>query len=356
VGSGTSGRLGYLDWGRGLCVVLMIATHGLYGWVRPEDHGRPFFGFMRLLGGFPGAVFLFLSGLVLALAAESGHRRGAAPRAILRAGVARGLEILGYAFLFRLWMYASGRFGAPGDLLRVDILNCIGAALLVVGVGVLPWPRLRTRLLAAFLIAIAIAAVTPLTWGSSLGRALPPGLAGYVDGTLPGSFFPPLPWAGFAVLGAAAGMLLAVARARGRVWILFAAMAVAGAVAIPLALWADRALPAIYARYDFWHTSPAYFAVKTGVVLLTVAAAWVLDKLPGQGWMRQLGRTSLLVYWIHLEVIYGDHVVPRARGALSLEQAVAAVAVLGAAMLALSYARTAGWRVGGASRGALVKA
>ena len=71
MGSGTSGRVGYLDWGRGLCVVLMIATHGLYGWVRPEDQGRPYFGLMRLIGGFPGAVFLFLSGLVLAMGAES---------------------------------------------------------------------------------------------------------------------------------------------------------------------------------------------------------------------------------------------------------------------------------------------
>src|SRR5688572_31246813 len=81
VGSATSGRLGYLDWGRGLCVVLMIVTHGFYGWVRPADHGHPVFGWVRLIGGFPGAVFLFISGLVLALAAESMHRRGETPAA-----------------------------------------------------------------------------------------------------------------------------------------------------------------------------------------------------------------------------------------------------------------------------------
>src|SRR5688572_1774713 len=160
VGSGTSGRLGYIDWGRGLCVVLMIATHGLYGWVRPEDHGRPFFGLMRLIGGFPGAVFLFISGLVLALAAEGMHRRGEPPRAVLRAGLARGLEILGYAFLFRLWMFASGRFGSPWDLLRVDILNCIGASLLVAGVIALPWPRRAMRVGSALAIAALVSGLS----------------------------------------------------------------------------------------------------------------------------------------------------------------------------------------------------
>ena len=196
VGSATSGRLGYLDWGRGLCVVLMIATHGLYGWVRPEDQGHPFFRWMRLIGGFPGAVFLFISGLVLALAAEGMHRRGEPPRAVLRAGLARGLEILGYAFVFRLWMFASGRFRAPWDLLRVDILNCIGAALLLVGGLALPWPRRGARIAAALAIAVGDRRAGASHLGLGAGARLPAGLAGYVDGRQPGSFFPPVPVGG----------------------------------------------------------------------------------------------------------------------------------------------------------------
>src|SRR5688500_70277 len=113
MGSGNPARLSYLDYARGLCVLLMIATHAFYAWVRPEDRATPAFGWMRLIGGFPGAVFLFVSGLVLALGAESQRRKGASTAAVVRHGAARGLEILGYAFLFRLWMYASGRFSTP---------------------------------------------------------------------------------------------------------------------------------------------------------------------------------------------------------------------------------------------------
>jgi uncharacterized membrane protein len=333
----------------------MIATHALYGWVRPEDQARPFFRWMWLIGGFPGAVFLFISGMVLALAAEGMHRRGETPRAVFRAGIMRGLEILGYAFAFRFWMYASGRFGAPWDLLRVDILNCIGASLLVIGMVALPWPRRGTRIAAALAIAAAVSGLAPLTWDSALAGQLPTGLAGYIDGRRPGSIFPPFPWAGFAALGAAAGVILAAWRTRGGEWWLFAAMGILGVALIPLGLWADKNLPAVYPRYDFWHTSPAYFAVKTGIVLLTMAVAFVLDRLPGQGWIRQLGRTSLLIYWVHLEIVYGDHVVPRFRGTLPLDEAVAAIAALMLAMLALSYARTAGWPMTRA-RAALAKA
>ncbi len=333
-------RLGYLDWARGLSVLLMIATHGLYGWVRPEDQGRPFFQWMWLIGGYPAGIFLFVSGIVLALGAESMHRRFEPPRAVLRAGAARGLEILGFAFLFRLWMFASGRFGSPWDLIRVDVLNCIGASLLVVGILAVAWPRRGARITAALTLAAAFVALAPLTWDSDLARRLPAALALYIDGRRTGSFFPPFPWAGFAALGAAFGMVLAAARQNGREARLFAAMAVIGALALPVSLWADRLSPAVYPRYDYWHTSPAYFALKAGVVLLVLGAAFIADRLPGQGPIRQLGRTSLLVYWVHLEVIYGDHVMPAARGALSLEDALVAVALLTLAMLALSYART----------------
>jgi hypothetical protein len=62
-----------------------------------------------------------------------------------------------------------------------------------------------------------------------------------------------------------------------------------------------------------------------------------------------LGRTSLLVYWAHLEIIYGRWIAPSMRESLSIEEAGWAVLALCLAMLALSVARSAatGWRLGG---------
>jgi hypothetical protein len=129
----------------------------------------------------------------------------------------------------------------------------------------------------------------------------------------------------------------------------FGALAAAGAAAIPLALWVDGHAPAVYPVYDFWHTSPTYVAIKCGVVLVLFALAFVLDRLPGPSALRQLGRTSLLVYWAHLEIVYGKWIAPGLRGTLSVEEAAWGVAVLALAMLALSIARThaRGWTLRG---------
>ena len=57
---------------------------------------------------------------------QAASRKGIAPEAVRREALRRGAEVLGYAVLFRLWMFTSSGFAKPADLLRVDVLNCIG--------------------------------------------------------------------------------------------------------------------------------------------------------------------------------------------------------------------------------------
>ncbi len=66
----------------------------------------------------------------------------------------------------------------------------------------------------------------------------------------------------------------------------------------------------------------------------------------GWSWVRQLGTTSLLVYWVHIELIYGRWLASW-KGALNVGQTVAAAAVLIVLMVALSYARTNQDRING---------
>ena len=340
-----AGRLRYLDWARGLAVLVMIQTHAFYSWVRPEDRATPLFGLTRLIGGYPAALFLFLAGLAAALVAEREREKGTATAEVFRRAFRRGVTVVGYAFLFRAAMLASGSFGRPADFLRVDVLNCIAVSLLLVAVVITP-AAAPARIAASLLLAAAVALVTPLAWDGSWWHGGPPALTGYLTGRVPDSIFPVFPWAAFAALGAACGVILARARARGREGITIAAFATAGAAAIPAALFFDRHLPAVYPTYDFWYTSPAYQALKAGVVLIVFGVAYLLDKLPGQAWVRQLGVTSLFIYWLHLEVVYGQWVAPGARGALAIEDAVWGMAALVLAMVAASYARTSvdAWR------------
>src|SRR5579884_3372689 len=63
----------------------------------------------------------------------------------------------------------------------------------------------------------------------------------------------------------------------------------------------------IYAKSEFWLNSPAMILIKLGVVLIMLAIAFLWVKLAPEKWslFRQLGTTSLLVYWVHIEIVYG---------------------------------------------------
>ncbi|MCL4820198.1 MAG: DUF1624 domain-containing protein [Vicinamibacteria bacterium] len=334
----SSQRLPEIDWLRGLAVVLMFQTHAYDSWLAPFARKGGFYATSRLIGGYPAPLFLFVAGIGLGLLAAARHRAGKAPCSVARELVSRALEVFGYAVLFRLAMYAAGGFRMPGDLLRVDVLNAIALSMALCAPGLCA-AKPRSRAAASLALALGVALLTPLAWDSWRPAGRPDALVGYWSGRVPGAFFPLFPWAGFTALGAAVGTALAARPGgEGRV---AAAATVAGALLIPLALALDR-LPQVYPVYDFWWTSPNYFFVKCGIVLLALGLAFGWARAPWAAWpspLRQMGRTSLLLYWAHIEIVYGGLVVPAWRKALDVPQASLALLGLCAGMLALSIAR-----------------
>jgi fucose 4-O-acetylase-like acetyltransferase len=70
------------------------------------------------------------------------------------------------------------------------------------------------------------------------------------------------------------------------------------------------ALPVrLYPVYDFWHTSPNFFLMRTGVVMMIVLAAYAWCRWGAGQWkfspLITMGQASLLVYWVHIEFVYG---------------------------------------------------
>jgi fucose 4-O-acetylase-like acetyltransferase len=97
-----------------------------------------------------------------------------------------------------------------------------------------------------------------------------------------------------------------------------------------------------YHPYDYWNTSPNLVANKTAVVLLLFAACYGWTNLSDQSrfsWVRQLGHTSLLIYWVHIEIVYG-RLFQGFQRRLTVGQTVLGVLCLWGAMLLLSVAKT----------------
>ena len=97
-----TGRREYLDWLRGIAVLIMIEAHTLDSWTRVEDRNLPGFGWALLVGGFGAPIFLFLAGVALALAAGSRLRKGRTDAEAAALARRRAWQIFGLAFLFRL--------------------------------------------------------------------------------------------------------------------------------------------------------------------------------------------------------------------------------------------------------------
>jgi uncharacterized membrane protein len=407
-------RLAYIDWMRGLACVLMFQTHCYDSWLSPAKRQTTFFMYSQLGGTFPAPLFLFLAGISFALVTQELRQKGLPPAQIARTTILRGAEIFAFGLLFRLQEYVVAWGWAPKtDLLRVDILNTIGASMMLM--GVLCWmvggallgrlfvsrkkgvfvsgkkdegaPLLPRSLrqgwepetpvasgyrvgmvAAAATTALLISLFTPFLWTTWRPRWLPWPLESYIDGVhnlgvpQPG-IFPIFPWAGFAFAGLAVGFILHSEWARSQGARIFFYLGAGGAVLIEFARWLDAQPRQLYPVYDYWLTSPSFFLIRVGMLLVILTAAyawcrWVVGKWVIRRWvigrrligkwglgewgfspLIQLGQASLLVYWVHIEFVYGRvSILPKR--AMGIGGASVGLLIISVAMLALAYVRT----------------
>jgi len=231
--------------------------------------------------------------------------------------------------------------GGPATaLLRIDILNIMGPA--ISGAAGLWWASRTTRgrMLAFGCGAVAAALLTPPIRAAAWLSALPDPIEGYLR-PIPGlTNFVLFPWAGFALAGALVGVAIETTRTPQSEARLNLGLGVAGAGLVAVA-YAGSHLPSIYANSSFWTSSPSYFAMRCGILTLAVAIAYAWERrseTPGWSPLQQLGRTSLFIYWIHVEMVYGRLSEPLHRS-LSFGQAWAALAGFAVLMLGVALAK-----------------
>jgi uncharacterized membrane protein len=348
-------RLTYIDWMRGLACLLMFQTHCYDSWLRPELHETQVYKLSQLGGTLPAPLFIFLAGISVALVTEKLREKGFAAGAIARQTILRGLEIFGLGILFRLQEYALGYKWVPWtDMLRVDILNILGISMMLM--GFLCWftaaptiPAARQRgIFSSLLVAAVIALVTPPLWTNWRLRFLPWPLETYISGVHTYNepqhwLFPIFPWCAFAFVGLAAGFLIFSDFARRRESLFFGLLGLSGVAAIFLSMLFDALPVRLYSVHDYWHSSPNFFLARCGVllILLSLIHAWCKWAFTKKRFspVVQLGQTSLLIYWVHMEFVYGRFSILPKHGC-SILKATLGLGIIFVAMLGLSIWRT----------------
>ncbi|MBI2834520.1 MAG: DUF1624 domain-containing protein [Acidobacteria bacterium] len=298
-------RRGYIDWLRGLAVLIMIEAHTVDAWTLLLDRTTPIFRWAMVVGGFGAPLFLFLAGVAVALSAAAKERKTADASRAAAAVRRRGWEIFGLAFLFRLQALIINQ-GSPGGLLKVDILNVMGPSIVIAAWLWQVGRTTRGRVIAGLLATIAFAMMTPIVRATPLLTPLPDPIEWYLRPYPGRTNFTMFPWAAFVFSGLIAGSLLegtSEARER-RVHVWLAAVA----ALTTAASYGSSFLPSIYTASSFWTSSPTFLFMRVGLLTLVLPLAYLWERRPtGRRWspMQQFGRTSLFIYWIHVEMVYG---------------------------------------------------
>jgi fucose 4-O-acetylase-like acetyltransferase len=98
----------------------------------------------------------------------------------------------------------------------------------------------------------------------------------------------------------------------------------------------------IYTKSSFWTDSPALILIRVGISLLLMSGSYLWTEYgagAGWSWVQTLGRNSLMVYWVHVMLVYGDIIKPLKRALWIPQSALATLAVV-LLMIALSLAWT----------------
>ncbi len=279
----------------------MLQGHVFHSFTRIDQRGHGLFIYSQFLGGQAAAVFLFLTGITYGLGIE--RRADLAPLKRVFAALKRARYLFILAMLFRLQLFITG-WGQThaSDLLQVDVLNLMGVTAALLSVVALA-PDGPSRFRWAVLAGALIAGLSPVIADADTS-AVPAFLRDYL---VPGIWFSIFPWGAFLAFGLACGSL--IPRIPHDAWDRVTQWAaLCGFALIFLGMYCSQLPFSIYPSADFWVDSPALVACKMGTTLLLAAGAYLWTEYlnPGPSFVRLLGTNSLAVYWVHIELVYGN--------------------------------------------------
>ncbi len=321
---------------RGLAVLIMIQCHTFNSLARMDlREGGPYV-LSQFIGGMAAPLFLFMAGMTFAFQMDSLERRQVLPARRWLISLRRAGYILGIAYLFRLsnWV-ASLPHSDWHEITKVDILNCMGLAMIAFAAVACFESQDRARFSA--IAALAIAAAAPIVAGLPWDAA-PTLIREYITPSGRGhfAFFPCASYVGF---GLAAGTL--VKRSAEERFDRLMQWGVLLGFGLVFGSQYFSNLPySVYPQSNFWTNSPALVLIRLGIMLLILAGAYLWTSFTATSrwsWIQVFGKNSLMVYWVHVMLVYGDIAKPLKR---TLDIPGAALATVGvtALMLGLSVA------------------
>jgi len=302
-------RYTFIDLLRGWAILIMIEVHVFNAFLLTELRQTGWFDTLTFINGLVAPAFLFVSGFAFAVSAGS---------------KLDDMRKLKYPFWKKLWRYFSIILigyvlhlpetslsntinDASPELLQqffaVDVLQCIGAGLLILFALRLLIHSNRIYNYSLISLIIIVPILSPIFWKTDFTTFLHPVFANYFN-RMNGSLFPLFPWINFILIGAVFAKYFLDAVQNGGEQKFIRVITLAGlAMLLSGHLFFSGLFPDVLTSVT---PNPMFFIERFGYILVFSSLCWYFNKWRNvkKSFVLDASRESLLVYWLHLLVIY----------------------------------------------------
>ncbi len=302
-------RFLFVDLLRGWALLVMIEVHVVNVLLLPVLKTTLWFNVINFVNGLVAPSFLFISGFAFAISTKgktdvfrrfdySFWKKLGRVLLIILAGYSLHLPILS---LRRLMHFYSRE--TLISFYNVDILQCIGIGLLfllLLKLVIKSEKIYNVIIIVSFLISVLL---SPIIWQTDFTVFMNIPLANYFN-IMNGSFFPIFPWIGFLLAGAICCKYYLEARENNKeknsvfvIIIIGLILSILGHIFL---------IPAINIFTCNHKANPFFFLQRLGYILFLLGVCWfyVKKRQTKTSFVLDIGRESLIVYWLHLQLLY----------------------------------------------------
>jgi uncharacterized membrane protein len=309
-------RVAFVDLLRGWAVIVMIQTHVFNATMIPALTETGIYSVIRFLDGLVAPSFLFASGLAYAITTRRkiGDYLSFGWPLFRQFGRLIFILLIGYSLHIPKFNYHhlvnEATHEAWMAFWQADVLHCIAVSLIALQVLLLLCRSERRLYQAVLVLTGAVVVGAPIMWSVDWWLIFPPPIAAYLNGQHY-SLFPLFPWSAFLFAGALTGYYFTRARssqAEGAESRMMRSVARAGLAVIAGSFALHPLAAAAYPAYDYWRSSPSFFLLRAGLVMLLCSGLFLYEQRKGAdpaSAVTLFGRESFVVYVTHLMLIYG---------------------------------------------------
>jgi uncharacterized membrane protein len=288
----------------------MIEVHVFNAFLMPELKQAGWFSVLTFVNGLVAPAFLFVSGFAFEVSSGSklDDMRKFKPSFWKKLWRYFSIVLIGYAL--HLPFYSLSKIinrATPAqlqDFFAVDVLQCIGAGLLVLFVLRLLMHSDKIYYYSLLGLFFIVMIVSPFFWKTDFTSYFHPIIANYFN-RLNGSLFPVFPWINFILAGAIFAKYFLDFATSSREEKFINGTVITGMIMLLLGhLFYSGLFPGYLTSII---PNPVFFVERLGYILVIAAACWYYNRWRSvrKSFVLDASRESLLIYWLHLITIYG---------------------------------------------------